>query len=217
MESALAIRSLACNLREWAWFIGTPAVVIAVGITLLTGAVTLVQDWRTAARARESHVMDMVEKIIAVVRAHRRRGYPDGIPVGHVRDILVQHRQRRELLPIFLSAFDYVSNHESRVLLKEAGVGGEASQVLVWVPVEPVEGNDEADAAAPVRDGANDAVGVDTEEDEDLEIIAQLEKSTVRSPSNASAKRKPLAMDGRNDKQQQGRFWQGAGKCSPCV
>lgn len=126
------LHSTRCIVRQWTWFVVKPLCLIATAVGLLFAMRSLWRHYKAGIVQRDKLRASMVDNIIALVRSHRLHGYAEGIPLGHVRDELCPHRQRRELMPAFVWACDYVLEHESRVVVKQAQVGGESAQVLLW-------------------------------------------------------------------------------------
>ncbi|KRZ75450.1 Inner nuclear membrane protein Man1, partial [Trichinella papuae] len=115
-----------------------PALVIAVvaGVLLFLIWYNKYRWHRTAEEQRQ--IYELIEKIIDILRRHHDYGERTGttqkpLPISHVRDMLIPLAKRRELMPIWNKAVQYLSENDSRVRTETQCISGEEFVVWRWM------------------------------------------------------------------------------------
>jgi len=109
-------------------------------VCLIFGAIWYKKyKWHTAAEEQQQ-IFDMVEKILALLKKHYEECLLDNnrqpyLAVPHVRDMLISPSKRKQLLPIWDKAVQYLNENESRVRTENQIISGEEFMVWRWLQI----------------------------------------------------------------------------------
>ncbi|XP_078500371.1 LEM domain-containing protein 2 [Lissotriton helveticus] len=135
LESTRPELWLSCRLSRALSTAVTNLILLFWALALLWGLLAFLKyRWRKIEEAEQA-MYDMVNKITEVVRDHYK-DWESGmetfpyVGVCHVRDTLIPHRSRKQMLPVWHKAVDFLSANESRIRTESHRIAGE--DMLVW-------------------------------------------------------------------------------------
>ncbi|KRX45784.1 Inner nuclear membrane protein Man1 [Trichinella murrelli] len=129
-------------LEDTAYFLFSRMVLPALVIVFVIGIILFLiwyskYRWqRTAEEQRQTY--ELIEKIIDILRRHhdyceRTDTTQKPLPISHVRDMLIPLAKRREMMPIWNKAVQYLSENDSRVRTETQCISGEEFVVWRWM------------------------------------------------------------------------------------
>jgi len=135
LESVRGRKSIWCRITDSARYIFSIIVLILLIIATGCGLFVLIRLRRSAADAEHREVLDLVEKIIDILRhnaaaasaetAAGRQPVPLYLAIPHVRDALIPLHLRQAKQRVWDKAVKFLSEHESRVRVEQQDVAGE--------------------------------------------------------------------------------------------
>jgi len=133
LESVVGKKSLWCRITDSARYIFSIVVLTFLFVGAGCGLFVFIRIRRTAADAEHREVLDLVEKIIDMLRQNaeaaavdsHERPVPPYLAIPHVRDALIPLHLRRVKQHIWDQAVKFLSAHESRVRLEYRQISGE--------------------------------------------------------------------------------------------
>ncbi|XP_069094954.1 LEM domain-containing protein 2 isoform X2 [Pleurodeles waltl] len=135
LESTRPELWLSCRLSRALSTAVTNLILLFWALALLWGLLAFLKyRWRKMEEAEQA-MYDMVNKITVVVQDHYK-DWESGmetfpyVGVYHVRDTLIPHRSRKQMLPVWHKAVDFLSANESRIRTESHRIAGE--DMLVW-------------------------------------------------------------------------------------
>ncbi|XP_043572712.1 LEM domain-containing protein 2-like isoform X1 [Chiloscyllium plagiosum] len=140
LESTRPQMNLYCRLRHAVYTILHRMLIFILVLSLLWIMLLLLKYQLKKMKDREQAVYEMVNKIIAVVRAHNQDWEKDlelipYVPVPHVRDTLIQPENRKKMKMIWEKAVQFLEANESRIRTETQIINGE--DFLVWRWTQP--------------------------------------------------------------------------------
>ncbi|XP_048408979.1 LEM domain-containing protein 2-like [Stegostoma tigrinum] len=140
LESTRPQMNLYCRLRHAVYTILHRMLIFILVLSFLWIMLLLLKYQLKKMKDREQAVYEMVNKIIAVVRAHNQDWEKDlelipYIPVPHVRDTLIQPENRKKMKKIWEKAVEFLEANESRIRTETQIINGE--DFLVWRWTQP--------------------------------------------------------------------------------
>jgi len=135
LESVRGRKSIWCRITDSVRYIFSIIVVIVLIIATGCGLFVLIRQRRSVADAERREVLDLVEKIIDILRqnaatasaetAAGRQPVPPYLAILHVRDALIPLHLRQAKQHVWDQAVKYLSKHESRVRVEHQMFSGE--------------------------------------------------------------------------------------------
>ncbi|XP_047246102.1 inner nuclear membrane protein Man1 [Girardinichthys multiradiatus] len=140
LESTHPRMPFACRFRRALLTVTSKVLLVAVAVGFVWSVVCYVK-YRWRREEEETRQMyDMVERIIDVLRTHgeacqENRDLEPYLPIPHVRDSLVQPKDRRKMQKIWDRAVHFLSANESRIRTETQKIKG--ADFLVWRWIQP--------------------------------------------------------------------------------
>ncbi|KRZ09581.1 Inner nuclear membrane protein Man1, partial [Trichinella pseudospiralis] len=133
-------------LEDTAYFLFNRMVLPALAIVFVVG-ILLFMIWYSKYRwhrrtEEQCQIYELIEQIIDILRRHHEYGERTGttqkpLPISHVRDMLIPLAKRREMMPIWNKAVQYLSENDSRVRTETQCISGEEFVVWRWMQLTP--------------------------------------------------------------------------------
>ena len=136
LESVVGKKSLWCRITDSARYIFSIIILMSVLIGAGCGLFIFIRIRRIAADTERREVLDLVEKIIDMLRQNaataeaaatdpHERPVPPYLAIPHVRDALIPLHLRRAKQRVWDQAVKFLSAHESRVRVEHQQISGE--------------------------------------------------------------------------------------------
>ncbi|XP_069797833.1 inner nuclear membrane protein Man1-like [Narcine bancroftii] len=140
LESTRPHMNLYCRLQCAFFTILRRMLIFITILGLLWIALLLLKYYSRKMEEQEHDMNEMVNKIIAVTRAHYRDWAKDlelvpYVPIPHVRDTLIQPKDRKKMNKIWEKAVQFLEANESRIRTEKQRINGQ--DFLVWRWTQP--------------------------------------------------------------------------------
>ena len=135
LESVLGRKSMWCRIKDSARYVFSVIVLTLLFVGAACGLFVFIRLRRSAADAERREVLDLVEKIIDMLRQNAasasaettpgRQPVPPYLAIPHVRDAMIPLHLRRAKQRVWEQAVKFLSAHESRVRVEHQQISGE--------------------------------------------------------------------------------------------
>ena len=135
LESVIGRKSIWCRITDSARYIFTVIILTVLFVGVGCGLFVFVRLRRSAADAERQEVLELVEKIVDILRqnaaaaseetAAGQQSVPPYLAILHVRDALIPLHLRRAKRRVWDQAVKFLSAHESRVRVEQQQISGE--------------------------------------------------------------------------------------------
>uniref|UniRef100_UPI00398F356C inner nuclear membrane protein Man1-like n=1 Tax=Pristiophorus japonicus TaxID=55135 RepID=UPI00398F356C len=137
LESTRPQMNFYCRLRNAIFTILGRMLMFILVLSLLWIMLLLLKYQSMKMEGQQQAVYEMVNKIIAVIRAHNQDWEKDlelvpYVPVPHVRDTLIQPKDRKKMKKIWQKAVQFLEANESRIRTEDQIINGEDFSVWRW-------------------------------------------------------------------------------------
>jgi len=114
--------------------------ILMTTIGVVAGAIWYKKYHSQKSDAEQQQIFDMVEKILALLKKRYEECLIDNnlqpyLAVPHVRDMLIPLSKKKQMLPIWDKAVQYLNENESRVRTENQIISGEEFMVWRWLQV----------------------------------------------------------------------------------
>ncbi|XP_072134727.1 uncharacterized protein [Mobula birostris] len=137
LESTRPQMSLYCRLQCAFFTILNRMLIFIFVLSLLWITLLLLRYYSRKMEEQQQAIYEMVNKIIAVIRAHNQ-DWEKGlelvpyVPIPHVRDTLIQPKDRKKMKKIWQKAVQFLEANESRIRTEKCRITGQDFTVWRW-------------------------------------------------------------------------------------
>lgn len=140
LESTRPQMNWYCRLQRAFFTILSRMLAFILVLSLLWIALLLLKYYSRKMEEQRQAMYEMVNKIIAVIRAHNQDWEKDlelvpHVPIPHVRDTLIQPKDRKKMKKIWLKSVQFLEASESRIRTEKCRINGQ--DFLVWRWTQP--------------------------------------------------------------------------------
>ncbi|XP_032898403.1 LEM domain-containing protein 2 isoform X2 [Amblyraja radiata] len=140
LESTRPQMNWYCRLQRAFFTILSRMLTFILVLSLLWIALLLLKYYSRKMEEQRQAMYEMVNKIIAVIRAHNQEWEKDlelvpYVPIPHVRDTLIQPKDRKKMKKIWLKSVQFLEASESRIRTETSRINGQ--DFLVWRWTQP--------------------------------------------------------------------------------
>ncbi|XP_051890978.1 LEM domain-containing protein 2-like [Pristis pectinata] len=140
LESTRPQMNLYCRLQRAFFTILSRMLIFILVLSLLWITLLLLKYHSRKMEEQRQAMYEMVNKIIAVIRAHNEDWEKDlelvpYVPIPHVRDTLIQPKDRKKMKKIWQKAVQFLEASESRIRTEKCRINGQ--DFLVWRWIQP--------------------------------------------------------------------------------
>ncbi|XP_072886553.1 uncharacterized protein [Hemitrygon akajei] len=137
LESTRPQMNLYCRLQRAFFTILNRMLIFILVLSLLWITLLLLKYYSRKMEEQQQVVYEMVNKIIAVIRAHNQDWEKDlelvpYVPIPHVRDTLIQPKDRKKMKKIWQKAVQFLEANESRIRTEKCRISGQDFMVWRW-------------------------------------------------------------------------------------
>ncbi|CAH1785017.1 unnamed protein product [Owenia fusiformis] len=140
LESMVPYMSIFCRIHK-AFSKVLYWILAALAIVLFTWLGVLYMRYRWRRQENElREVYSMIDRIMDVLKQHhdasqanKELGLEPTLAILHVRDMLISHKERRHMQPIWDKAVAFLAENESRVRVETQMISGEEYEVWRWL------------------------------------------------------------------------------------
>uniref|UniRef100_A0A8C4Q678 Man1/Src1-like C-terminal domain-containing protein n=1 Tax=Eptatretus burgeri TaxID=7764 RepID=A0A8C4Q678_EPTBU len=140
LESPFSQKSILCRIHTALCKVIFRLLCMFVGFAVIWALVLYIRFWLKQREELRKQAFDLVDRIAALLQAQAEESQTVSfmepyMSVLHVRDSLIQPRDRARLMKVWKMADNFISSHrESRIRTEYQVVNGEDCEVWRWVP-----------------------------------------------------------------------------------
>ncbi|KAM8801278.1 inner nuclear membrane protein Man1 isoform 2-T2 [Rhynchonycteris naso] len=140
LQSTRPQMSFWCRFRRAFVTVTHRLLLLCLGVGMVCVVLRYMKYRWTKEEEETRQMYDMVVKIIDVLRSHNEacqenKDLQPFLPIPHVRDSLIQPRDRKKMKKVWDRAVDFLAANESRVRTETRRIGG--ADFLVWRWIQP--------------------------------------------------------------------------------
>ncbi|XP_004632190.1 inner nuclear membrane protein Man1 [Octodon degus] len=140
LQSTRPQMSFWCRFRRAFITVTHRLLLLCLGVVMVCVVLRYMKYRWTKEEEETRQMYDMVVKIIDVLRSHNEacqenKDVQPYMPIPHVRDSLIQPRDRKKMKKVWDRAVDFLAANESRVRTETRRIGG--ADFLVWRWIQP--------------------------------------------------------------------------------